>query len=117
MNGIDHYDMEIGGTRANGNGEVHHEGDNSFETVLSSQAMSISESVNDYGLQEEYNNIDVIQTLIDTLLCSPNEVWKHIVFTLFLIIMIILFFLLSSPNFFVRECSHKTTQYMKLKPF
>ena len=68
MNGIDHYDMEIGGTRANGNGEVHHEGDNSFETVLSSQAMSISESVNDYGLQEEYNNIDVIQTLIDTLL-------------------------------------------------
>nr|XP_022341843.1 centrosomal protein of 63 kDa-like isoform X9 [Crassostrea virginica] len=58
VNGIDHYDMEIGGTRANGNGEVHHEGDNSFETVLSSQAMSISESVNDYGLQEEYNNID-----------------------------------------------------------
>ena len=60
--------MEIGGTRANGNGEVHHEGDNSFETVLSSQAMSISESVNDYGLQEEYNNIDVMQTLIDTLI-------------------------------------------------
>ena len=67
MNGIDHYDVEMGGTRANGDGEVHHEGDNSFETVLSSQAMSISESVNDYGLQEEYNNIDVIQTLIDTL--------------------------------------------------
>ncbi|XP_078312377.1 centrosomal protein of 63 kDa-like isoform X7 [Crassostrea virginica] len=58
VNGLDHYDMEIGGTRANGNGEVHHEGDNSFETVLSSQAMSISESVNDYGLQDEYNNID-----------------------------------------------------------
>ena len=27
------------------------------------------------------------------------------------------FFLLSSLNFFVRECSHKTNQYMKLKPF
>ena len=41
------------------------------------------------------------------LLCSPNEVWEHIVFTLFLtIIIIILFFLLSSLNFFVRECSH-----------
>ena len=50
------------------------------------------------------------------LLCSPNEVWEHIVFTLFLLI-IILFFLLSSLNLFVRECSRKTTQYMKLKPF
>ena len=33
------------------------------------------------------------------------------------ILVIILFFLLSSLNLFVRECSHKTTQYMKLKPF
>lgn len=58
VNGMDHYDVEIGGTRANGDGEVHHEADNSFETVLSSQAMSISESVNDYGIHEEYNNVE-----------------------------------------------------------
>lgn len=58
VNGMDHYDVEIGGTRANGDGEVHQEADNSFETVLSSQAMSISESVNDYGIHEEYNNVE-----------------------------------------------------------
>lgn len=56
---MDPFDVEIGGSRANGDGEVHHEADNSFETVLSSQAMSISESVNDYGLPEEYNNVEV----------------------------------------------------------
>lgn len=59
VNGMDPFDVEIGGSRANGDGEVHHEADNSFETVLSSQAMSISESVNDYGVPEEYNNVEV----------------------------------------------------------
>ncbi|XP_061180017.1 centrosomal protein of 63 kDa-like isoform X2 [Saccostrea echinata] len=58
VSGIDHYDVEIGGTRANGDGEVHHEADNSFETVLSSQAMSISESVNDYALNDDFGNVE-----------------------------------------------------------
>lgn len=70
VNGMDHYDVEIGGTRANGDGEVHHEADNSFETVLSSQAMSISESVNDYGIHEEYNNVEVTDLLAFFINCN-----------------------------------------------
>ncbi|XP_056005210.1 centrosomal protein of 63 kDa-like isoform X3 [Ostrea edulis] len=58
VNGLDHYDVEIGRSRANGDGEVHHEEDNSFETVLSSQAMSISESVNDFSLHDDYGNVE-----------------------------------------------------------
>lgn len=70
VNGMDHYDVEIGGTRANGDGEVHHEADNSFETVLSSQAMSISESVNDYGIHEEYNNVEVTDLFAFFIHCN-----------------------------------------------
>lgn len=72
VNGMDHYDVEIGGTRANGDGEVHHEADNSFETVLSSQAMSISESVNDYGIHEEYNNVEVTDLFAFFINCNHN---------------------------------------------
>lgn len=70
VNGMDHYDVEIGGTRANGDGEVHQEADNSFETVLSSQAMSISESVNDYGIHEEYNNVEVTDLFAFFINCN-----------------------------------------------
>lgn len=70
VNGMDHYDVEIGGTRANGDGEVHHEADNSFETVLSSQAMSITESVNDYGIHEEYNNVEVTDLFAFFINCN-----------------------------------------------
>ena len=48
----------------------------------------------------------------------PQTKFGNILFLLrFLLLWLFFFFLLSSPNFFVRECSHKTTQYMKLKPF
>ena len=73
MNGIDHYDVEIGRSRANGDGEVHHEEDNSFDTVLSSQAMSISESVNDFALHDDNGSVEVKNSLICSLIVKSKD--------------------------------------------
>lgn len=70
VNGMDYYDVEIGGTRVNGDGEVYYEVDNSFEIVFSSQVMFISESVNDYGIYEEYNNVEVIDLFVFFIYCN-----------------------------------------------